>query len=164
MPLSEEDLAALSAYLDGELDEATAHRMETRISLDPALRAEYESLRQTWGLLDYLPRATPRPDFTNRTLERLSVERRVALGNGLWRRLRPVVGWTAAAVLVACIGYVSGGRMHSRPPEPPEPESDDVLVQHLPVIERWSLYQHASDLDFVRGLDDPELFGEEPGQ
>ena len=35
MALSEEDRVALSAYLDGELDEAVSQQIEARISLDP---------------------------------------------------------------------------------------------------------------------------------
>jgi anti-sigma factor RsiW len=57
MPLSDDDRATLSAYLDGELDEAAVQQVESRLSLDSEARAEYETRRQTWSLLDYLPRA-----------------------------------------------------------------------------------------------------------
>ena len=35
------------------------------------------------------------------------------------------------------------------------------LVRHLRVIEKWRLYEHADDLDFVKKLNHPDLFGDE---
>src|SRR5438067_8003934 len=72
--LNEEDRTNLVAYLDGELDEAAARALEAKLSNDPGARAEAESLRRTWELLDYLPRAEASTTFTHRTLERLAVQ------------------------------------------------------------------------------------------
>src|SRR5262249_17230514 len=71
--LSDEDRANLVAYLDGELDEASAQALEAKLNTDPRARAEAETLRRTWELLDYLPRAEVSTSFTHRTLERLAV-------------------------------------------------------------------------------------------
>src|SRR6266550_777025 len=105
MPLSEDDRATLSAYLDGELDEAPVQQVESRLSLDSEARAEYETLRQTWSLLDCLPRATPGPDFTNRTLERLSLERSIGSGPRMARRVPTFLVWVAAVLLAVGVGY-----------------------------------------------------------
>ena len=32
-------------------------------------------MKQTWGMLDFLPKASPSANFTNRTMERLSLEK-----------------------------------------------------------------------------------------
>src|SRR6266487_4267792 len=75
-PMNEEDRDDLVAYLDGEVDELgedKAHVIETRINLDPIVRAEAETLKRTWDLLDYLPKPEASPTFTNRTLDKLSV-------------------------------------------------------------------------------------------
>lgn len=166
MALSEDDRVALSAYLDGELDEAISQQIEARISLDPEVRAEYETLRETWSLLDYLPTATPRPDFTNRTLERLSLEKRVAPADKV-RRVPAAVLWVAAVLIAAGLGYAASGLLPTAVPVPQPNEdiaaADETLVRHLRVIEMWPLYQNAEDLDFLKKLDEPDLFGDEPG-
>ena len=74
MPLDEDEKAELVAYLDGELDEAATQAVEAKIAADPDARAELDALKQTWGMLDYLPKASPSANFTNRTLERLTLE------------------------------------------------------------------------------------------
>ncbi len=168
MPISDDDRAILSAYLDGELDEATAERLEARLSLEPEVRAAYEAMRRTWGLLDYLPKVAPSPALTNRTLERVTLERRAApttrLAHAARRFPAAAVGWAVAVLVAAGIGYVAGGRLPTAAPEvPPPPDPDEALVRHLRVIERWPFYQHADDLGFLRRLDDPDLFGDDPG-
>jgi hypothetical protein len=35
-------------------------------------------------------------------------------------------------------------------------------MQHLRIAEKWRLYENADDLDFVKTLNHPELFGEDP--
>src|SRR5205823_3534064 len=100
--LNDEDKANLVAFLDGELDERTAHALETKLNTDPQARAEAEALRRTWGLLDYLPRPEPSPSFTHRTLERLAAHRpltgTVRTGRR-WVRWALPLGWAAAVLL-----------------------------------------------------------------
>ena len=71
-PLSDADRADLIAYLDGELTGDARRRLETRLSADPTLRMEADSLKQAWAMLDYLPRPGPSADFATRTLDRVS--------------------------------------------------------------------------------------------
>jgi anti-sigma factor RsiW len=168
MPMTEEDRAALSAYLDGELDEATSHQLEARLCAEAELRHEYEVLKQTWSLLDYLPQAAVSTNFTSRTLERMTLERQAG-GRAArllrWvRRLRPATLGLAAAVLVAVgVGYAVGGWLVTNAVPEQTPENDEMLVRHLRVVERWPLYQHAEDIDFLKDLDQPDLFGDEQG-
>jgi hypothetical protein len=67
--------AELVAYLDGELDEAAARRVEARLARDPAARARAAELKKSFDLLDYLPKPEPSPTFTTRTLEKLPAVR-----------------------------------------------------------------------------------------
>ncbi|MEA3375702.1 MAG: zf-HC2 domain-containing protein [Chloroflexota bacterium] len=53
----------LSAYLDGELSEREREQLETRLSEDPALRAELRALHQTMSLVRELPRASAPRNF-----------------------------------------------------------------------------------------------------
>jgi anti-sigma factor RsiW len=164
--LSEQDRENLSAYLDGELDEETAQALEAKINLDPEVRKEVDALKQTWGLLDYLPRPQPSSGFTNRTLERLSLEkmgRAMRTGKmpryvGPWLR---VLGWVAA-VLIA-IGAGVGAANLLSPKGRDGADLDESLVRHLRILEKWRLYENVVDIDFLRNLDQPDLFAEDQG-
>ncbi|MFZ5911188.1 MAG: anti-sigma factor family protein [Chloroflexota bacterium] len=55
------DVEQLSAYLDGQLDQGDAARLETRLETDPQLASVFEELRQSRAVLRQLPqRRAPR--------------------------------------------------------------------------------------------------------
>ncbi len=58
------DVEMLTAYLDGELAQAEAARLETRLHDDPTLRSVYEELRQSRSLLRRLPKRRAPRNFT----------------------------------------------------------------------------------------------------
>ena len=156
-PLTEQEKADLVAFLDGELTGEAARSLETRLSLDPAARAEAEALKRTWDLLDYLPRPEPSPTFTNRTLEKLAPVPTVALRKTALRR-RPwlrYVGWAAALGLAASVGFLAVGRIG------PRDDPDWELTRDLRVIENKRLYDRVDDLDYLKSLDQPDLFGDD---
>src|SRR5436853_6987091 len=105
--LSEEDRADLVAYLDGELDEASALQLEAKLNTDVQMRTEADALKRTWELLDYLPRPEPSPSFTNRTLDRVATLRPTSTNHLQRRRRRWLLrlGWAAAMFLAAVAGY-----------------------------------------------------------
>src|SRR5437016_255159 len=80
-PFTDADRAELVAYLDGELDRTGQQRVEARLGRDVRARAEAETLKRAWELLDYLPRPEPSPNFTERTLTRISALPRYGLGD-----------------------------------------------------------------------------------
>ncbi len=152
-PMSEQERADLVAYLDGELSGAAARALEAKLSLNPSARAEADALRRTWELLDYLPRPQSSPNFTHRTLERLSPVR--ARERRRWRMRCLGVGWVAAIFLAGWGGYA--GYNWFVPRQPGERE----LLHDLRLIENKRYYDRVDDLDFWRALDTPELFGDE---
>lgn len=168
MPLTEDEKAELVAYLDGELDEAATQAIEAKIATNPEARAELDALKQAWGMLDFLPKASPSPNFTNRTMERLSLEKvgRAPGKTGSTPRKNPWfarVGWAAAAVVALAGGYYASTRFFVAPlPPEPIPEDDLPLVQYLRIAEKWRLYENVDDLDFVKKLRSPDLFGDDP--
>src|SRR5215510_9110948 len=114
--LSDEDRENLTAYLDGELDEESARQLEAKLSIDDEARAEADALQQAWGMLDYLPRPEPSSSFTHRTLERLAVQtatvpRRVPGWVG-------GLGWVAAMLVAAVIGFFAANRIWPRAETP----------------------------------------------
>jgi anti-sigma factor RsiW len=155
-PLNDDDRADLSAYLDGELEGKAAREMAARISLDPQVRAEAAALKQTWELLDYLPRPEPSPTFTHRTVERLSASRPTTGPRRTWPLLFGL-GW-AAAVLLAAAGGFAGVALY------PKDRTEEHLARDLRVIENRRLYEPIEDIDYLWELSNAELFGEEtPG-
>ena len=154
--MTEEDRASLVAYLDGELDDEAARQVEARISTDPAVRAEIESLERTWDLLDYLPKAEPSPNFTHRTVSRITAAH-VALRTSQQRRRRWLLGtaWAAALLVALAGGY--GAVLLLAPHEP----TDDEIQRHLRVLENRKQYEQIDSLDFLRALDQPDLFGDD---
>jgi anti-sigma factor RsiW len=155
-PLSDQERAELIAFLDGELTGEAAREIENRLSRDPVWRAEAEALKQTWDLLDFLPRPEPSAHFTHRTLSLVQPSRPLAASRG--RRWQPWafgLGW-AAALLVASVGGFAGYNFLV-PREPSEQE----LIRDLRLIENKRLYEMVDDLDFLRHLDRPDLFGDE---
>jgi len=164
-PLNDKDRANLVAYLDGELDEKTARALEARLNLDPAARAEAETLRKTWELLDYLPRPEPSVSFTNRTLEKLAVQHTTGPRPTGARRGWPWwllgIGWAAALVVAAAGGLGAAHFLWSgdATPGPETAEIEEVMVRYPRVVEYQHLYEQLDSADFLRALDDPELFG-----
>ena len=58
------------------------------------------------------------------------------------------------------LGFVAG-RRPAAPVPPADPESDPLLVENLRVIDNLSLYAAVDSLEFLKALDDPDLFGED---
>jgi anti-sigma factor RsiW len=164
--LNEEDRANLVAYLDGELDEKAARALEARLANDPRARAEAETLRRTWELLDYLPRAEASGSFTHRTLERLAVQ---SATRTMPRPGRPLpwwlltAGWAAGLILAASGGLWAANLLWPRPPAVADDtaEVEAQLARNRRLIENRRLYENVDDLEFLRALDSPDLFGDD---
>ena len=159
--INDDDRELLTAYLDGELDESASHALEDRLGKDGELRAELNAMRQTWGMLDFLPKAAASPDFTNRTIDRLSMEGRTTVTSSLrraWPRRR-VMTWGAASFAALALGFGgSFGYRHylAKPIDP-----DEAIVRELRLLERYRELETIDDLGFLKALDHPDLFGEE---
>jgi anti-sigma factor RsiW len=162
-PLSEREREDVVAYLDGELKGEAARAVEARLGLDPAARAEADALKRTWDLLDYLPQPKAPADFTHRTLEKLAPVRTqpaAPVPAAPRRRRRWLLGvcWAAAVLLAVAAGYAGVGFMALRD------RGDQDLVRDLRLIENKRYYDRVDDMDYLRGLDQPDLFGDDnPG-
>jgi anti-sigma factor RsiW len=158
--ITEADRDELVAYLDGELDAAGQQRVETRLSLEPKVRAEVEALKKTWEMLDYLPRADPTAEFSTRTLEAVSALRPARVGQLLPKWARSAA-WAAAVVAAGVLGFLVAGGKAPKSPPPIELENDPLYTQNPRVVAHLPLYQAAGTLDYLNALDTPDLFGEE---
>src|SRR5262249_10304629 len=144
------------AYLDGELDAKDADGVAARLTLDPKLRAEAESLQRTWDILDILPRPQPPATFTTRTMSQP-----IPVPSGAWgptiafpasgaastMMLAPprpgILFWlTSAAIilLATSLGYFAHRELAPKPTVP-EPSLDDA-----PLMRNVRLYRNVEDM------------------
>jgi anti-sigma factor RsiW len=158
-PLNEQEKADLVAYLDGELTGEAARAMERKLSLNPAVRAEADALKRTWDLLDYLPTPEPSVSFTEQTLSKLMPVHKGDILRPVrqfsWRWAWIGAGWAAALLISSVIGYQISRR------SPPVGPGEKDLVRDLRVIENKRYYDLVDDVEFLRQLDEPDLFGED---
>ena len=154
------DRETLTAYLDGELDEAATEALEARLGNDPKLRAELDAMQKTWGMLDFLPKAEPSPDFTNRTIDRLTLagQSTQTAGMSRGRLVRRYATWIVACVLAGAVGFGATAAVRHYVVKPDPNES---LVHDLRLLERLKAYEKVDNLDELKPLDQPDLFGEE---
>ena len=160
----EPDEDDLVAYLDGELAEPDVRSVESKLALDPVVRAKADAYKRTYDLLDYLPRPEPSPDFTARTLTRL---RPAVAGSGSadvrptgrtrGGRVRAVARVVFFASALASGFAVQAGVRAAL--GPPRVDPDTLPLSDLRVIERLPLYLGVDDIAFVRALAEPGLFG-----
>src|SRR5262245_59380298 len=167
-PMNQDDREDLVAYLDGEMTDQQARDIENKLGLDPTVRAEAETLKRTWDLLDHLPKPEASANFTNKTLDRLSVqETRSALARAKRSRWLRVAGWAAAVLLIAFGAYFGtravlapakndGGDADARPKA-----TEIDLVRELRLIDNLRYYEPIDSMEFLRELDQRELFGED---
>lgn len=177
-PLPEDEPAdgqteELVAFLDGELDSKAADSVATRISLDPNLRAEAESLQRAWDILDILPRPQPSATFTTRTLT-LAIPGSISAGSGpaiaVPNQSSPTipiaaqsssVGFWMVSLLVlftaAGMGYFAHRELA---PAPKHVSLEPVLEDHS-LMKNLRLYRYVDDIDYLKRLDSAELFADD---
>ena len=150
--------ADLVAYLDGELPAPRAQELARQAARDEATRREVEALRETWGLLDLLPRARVTEDFGTKTLTALrnseapdaDPDPDPDVMPGAARRRWRAGGLAAVALMAAVIGYAITGRAW--------PDRDARLVRQLALAEHLDEYRAVGSAEFLRLLDESDLF------
>lgn len=151
-----EMLERLNAYLDGELSPDERRDVERRLADDARWSAELQRLQRAWDLLDRLPRAEVRTDFTQSTVEMIAVAEAEALTSQLRRPVRragfDLVLFAAGAVAAAAAGFLTI--------ESIRPNRDDAVLRDLPVLEHFELYgktEKGETAEFLRLLRNERL-------
>jgi len=153
--LSPTERANLVAYLDGELNDAEARAIATKLTSSATARRELELLEKTWDLLDHLPRPKASEALTTRTLTQMrqiaeqggqieSAFRGVALHAG---RLGAAL---AASVVAALVGFALTQWAWPNPTA--------KLARELPLIEHLDEYREVGTFDYLESLaESPEF-------
>jgi hypothetical protein len=133
-----DDIMLLSAYIDDELTDDERATLEQRLSAEPTLRDELESLRTTATLLHDLPPVTPPRSFT---LDPEQAQPRhsflaspIFTGSMGLLRFGGVAAALVLAVVVTTLVYMgqSGGTTTELAEAPPVPESDEPMSGAAP--------------------------------
>jgi len=138
----------LVAYLDGELDAASTHRIENLLASNPAIRNELHRLERTWDLLDELPRVTVDESFASSTAEMVAIaaERELEAQKAeLPRQRRRWWTWSVAVLAAAVLCGFLGMRWLL-------PDPNRQLLADLPILENLDAYRQAGSVEFLRML------------
>jgi hypothetical protein len=140
--------------------------MATRLSLDPRLRSVADALQRAWDILDVLPRPQPSAAFTTRTVSQAipagfsgtqALPPGSAVSIGPVPVPRPGPGfWLGSAAVILLAGVAGYFGHRALAPPPPDPPLEDVTL-----MKNLRLYRHVDDIEYLKKLDTPELFGDE---
>ena len=142
----------LVAYLDGELSEPDMHELDEVLLQDPAARASVEQLRQTWDLLDVLPRPSVTEEFSAQTLATVqAIQDEDPPAPPAWTgRILAVGLWIVLLSVSSAAGVFVADQW--------QPDPTDHLIRQLSVVERLEVYRDIGDVDFLVALADTERF------
>jgi anti-sigma factor RsiW len=148
--LSPADRENLVAYIDGELNEAEARAISTKLTHSVTARREIELLEITWKLLDNLPMPRATGEFTARTLSEAEGPGGSGKGrDGIVRRLAVQVLATVLVVIGTTATFLGGYAATTRLwPHPTERLADD-----LSIAEHLDEYVEAGSFEFLEQLD-----------
>jgi len=144
--------ANLVAYLDGELSEQDMQELDEVLVQDANARTNVEELRQTWDLLDVLPRPTVTEEFSAQTLATIqAIHDEDPPNPSPWTGRTLVVGvWIVLLSISSAAGVWVTDRW--------QPNPTDHLIQQLSVVERLEAYRDIGDVDFLVALANTDRF------
>jgi hypothetical protein len=135
------DHELLSAFLDGELTAEEVSQLQQRLAADPRLKAQLESMRSTWNLLDELPQTPADIKLTQTTMEL------VALDIKSQQKKRRTYWWGCSLASIV-LGLILGLLMASY-----RVRSERVhLLGDLPVLVNFQVFRELDSLEIL-----PEL-------
>jgi len=163
-------ITELVAYLDGELPEQDADRIERMLQANAPLRRDAECLDRTWQLLDSLESATASGEFTQKTLSSISA---IAEGGescvqnvGRWSLKKLLPGTVLAKGLIWCLaGFLacSAGLMLSRKARRERPDStDEKILKDLDLYLRYPKLWRIPDVQFLKDVSSSSENGDHP--
>lgn len=146
--LSIEERSNLVAYLDGELNDAEARSIATKLTQSLTARREVDALNKTWEMLDLLSRPKASVDFTSRTMSlatRQAEAGMTSVAGDLVRRVVIGLGWATASALLFGLGYILTLWVW--------PNATARLTRDLLIAESLDEYRDVHSLEFLEKLD-----------
>ncbi|NBR05415.1 MAG: hypothetical protein EBT92_06555 [Planctomycetes bacterium] len=146
-----------SSYLDGEMTEEEAREFEAKLASSPEERANFQAMKKTWAMLDYLPKPDVTVSFTEKTMERMKALSSPTIAIKDYSAV--VRGMVFAAVLLILFaGGVRVGTLSFKETI----NVDEELIKNLRLYEYKNIYEQIENIEFLKKLDAPDLFGQDP--
>jgi anti-sigma factor RsiW len=154
--LTPDERADLVAYVDGELPEASARAIATKLTQSATARREVEMLQKTWELLGHLPMPQADAQFSERTITHI---RQLHLAAPGWDpRVKFWAVQAAHAILYLILGLVGVGAGYVGTRWLwPDPAAH--LVRDLSLAEHLNEYLEVGSFEFLSQLADSPEFG-----
>ena len=149
--LSTTDRENLVAFLDGELDEASKQQVSTKLSNSVSARREVDLLKQTWELLDFLPRPHASEDFATRTLTLATGQ--VTLDDKLASAASRTAGQVIRALAVAACACATFLGAHALV-RYAWPDPTARLARELSIAENLDAYRAVESFELLKQLDE----------
>lgn len=165
---SDKEKEELIAYLDGELPDEAASRVEKSLVADASVRRDVEQLTKTFDLLDLLPASKASDGFAEKTLTAIRTQEdgpksKATKKEAAVEKPRPNVSQRAMTwgvrgiaflglMFVVAVGFNGAFNQNSEP--------IDELLTEFPVIQRLDEYQEIGDVEFLKSLSESGLFDE----
>lgn len=154
--LTPDERAELVAYMDGELPEAQARTISTKLTHSATARRDLEMLQKTWDLLDHLPKPKVDEQFAEKTVTNIQqLEIRASAWvpfAGMWGR------WAAVGLLYLAVAAASLGAGYTAV-RWVLPDRTERLVQELSLAEHLDEYLEVGSYDFLDELVKSQAFG-----
>jgi len=152
---SQEKEELYSSYLDGELTEEEARAFEAKLASSPADRADFQAMKEAWAMLDYLPKPDVTMSFTEKTMEKMKALSSPTIAIKDYSSGIRVLK-VAAVLLILFAGGVGVGSLSFK-----ENNTDKELIKNLRLYENKNIYDQVENIEFLRKLDAPDLFGQD---
>lgn len=161
----------LVAYLDGELPEQDADRVERMLQANPPLRRDADCLDRTWQLLDSLESATASGEFTQKTLSSISaiVDPGESDVSGTSRRslkklfpgriLAKSLIWCLAGFVACSTGLVLSRTVRRERTNP----TDAQILKSLDLYVKYPKLWRIPDVQFLKDVSSPAESSDEQG-
>jgi anti-sigma factor RsiW len=156
--LSPEQRENLTAYLDGELDEAATQEIEQVLAVSEVARHEVDMLARSWDMLNVLPAHKASGEFTRKTMTNLRAAEQPgsgAVGDMVSRNARRGAVLTFWVAILAACGYASFVATNRWVPNEAE-----QLLQAYPIAEHLDKYSQVGSIEFLRELQAKHTFAE----
>jgi len=163
---SDKEKEELVAYLDGELPDESALRVEKSLVDDAAVRSDVEQLTKTFDLLDLLPASKASDGFAEKTLTAIRTQESIpntkvtdkisSVEKSQPNVSRRAIAWGTRCIAFLGLMFAATTGFNGAFKQGSEPI--DELLTELPVIQRLDEYQEIGDVEFLRILSESGLF------
>jgi anti-sigma factor RsiW len=160
--LNSEQRENLTAYLDGELDEAATQDIEQVLAVSEVARHEVDMLSRAWDMLNVLPTHKASGEFTNKTMTNLRAAEHApssAAADLVFRQARRGVVlalWGGVLGLCASLGFLATNQW--------VPNESEDLLKDYDIISSLDKYSEVGDIEFLKELKSKRTFADHEEQ